>query len=173
MSDGTDGGGSAPPERDWCATAFVVWRERVLLHRHAKLDAWLPCGGHVEPGELPDDAAVREVLEESGVAVELIGEHALSVPEPRQLVRPRGVQLEGIMPGHEHVDLIYLARPREPYAGGIPRQVEDPSLGWYGREDLAGMQLSDEIRAWCELALREVGFGPPTGADRASGAART
>lgn len=128
-----------------------------MLHRHGKLDAWLPCGGHVEPGELPDEAAVREVLEESGVPVELLGERALPVPEPRQLVRPRGVQLERIRPGHEHVDLIYLARPREPYDGEIPRRSEDASLGWYGPEELADMPLSEEIRAWCELALREIG----------------
>jgi ADP-ribose pyrophosphatase YjhB (NUDIX family) len=33
----------------------------VLLVYHRKLAMWLPPGGHVEPNELPDDAAVREV----------------------------------------------------------------------------------------------------------------
>ena len=61
------------PSRDWAVATFVVWRGAVLLHRHAKLGLWLPCGGHVERDELPDDAAVREVLEESGVPIRLIG----------------------------------------------------------------------------------------------------
>lgn len=97
---------TAGATRDWAVAVFVVWRERVLLHRHAKLGRWLPCGGHVEPGELPDDAAVRELLEESGVRVRLVGPHPIAAPGPRPLTRPRGVQLETIEPGHEHVDLV-------------------------------------------------------------------
>lgn len=143
--------------RQWCATAFVVWGGRLLLHRHVKLDMWLPCGGHVEPNELPDEAAVREVMEESGVAVELVGEPAIDAPGPRHLVRPRGIQLEPIGPGHEHIDLIYLARPVEPYDGVIPLADEDPSLGWYDATALGSMELSAEVRAWCAVALREVG----------------
>src|SRR5690606_12330181 len=80
---------------------------------------WLPPGGHVEPNEVPDDAAVREVREESGVDVELVGERAIDAPGPRQLMRPRGVQLERIAPGHEHVDLVYLARPVAGYGGRL------------------------------------------------------
>lgn len=151
--------GPPPPAalRQWCATAFVIWQDRLLLHHHAKLDMWLPCGGHVEPGELPDDAAVREVMEESGVAVELVGEKAIDAPGPRHLVRPRGIQVEPIAPRHEHIDLIYFARPREPYDGRIPLAGADPSLGWYDGRALDAMQLSAEVRAWCELALRELG----------------
>lgn len=143
--------------RQWCATAFVVWDDRLLLHHHAKLAMWLPCGGHVEPGELPDDAAVREVLEESGVAVELVGEKAIDAPGPVPLVRPRGIQLEPIGPGHEHIDLIYFARPRGPYDGRIPLADVDPTLGWYDGRALDSMRLSAEVRAWCDLALRELG----------------
>ena len=148
---------AAADVRQWCATAFVVWRGRSLLHHHAKLGMWLPCGGHVEPNELPDDAAVREVMEESGVAIELLGDGPIDAPGPRPLVRPRGIQLEPIAPGHEHIDLIYLARPAEPYDGTIPLRDDDPSLGWYDAEALATMALSAEVRAWCEVALREVG----------------
>ena len=165
--DGGDGPADAPPRpspsgadghaattRDWAVAVFVVWRRRVLLHRHPKLDKWLPCGGHVEPGETPDDAAVREVLEESGVPIRLLSEAPISAPGPRQLARPRGVQLETIGPGHEHVDLVYLARPTTGYDG---RLAGVKSLGWYDASALAGLPLTAEIRAWCELALAEVG----------------
>lgn len=142
-------------DRDWCATAFVVWRDRVLLHHHAKLRRWLPPGGHVEPNELPDDAAVREVLEETGVRVALLGGTAIDAPGPRQLLRPRGIQLETIRPGHEHIDLIYLARPVEPYDGELPLADDDPNLGWYDADAIDALETSEEMRAWCELALRE------------------
>ncbi len=146
---------SDPVTRDWAVSVFVVWRARVLLHRHRKLGLWLPPGGHVEPHELPDEAAVREVLEETGVAVTLAGERAVDAPGPRQLARPRGVQLEDIAPGHQHVDLVYLARPAEPYAGELPGAEE--GLGWYSREEAASLGLTREIAAWVELALRELG----------------
>ena len=140
--------------RDFTATAFVVWQSKVLLHKHRKLDRWLPPGGHIDASELPDEAAVREVLEESGVAVELVGEADLSVTAPRQLIRPRGVQLESIYPGHEHIDLIYFARPVEPYTGFL--LPEELSLGWYSAADLADMDLTDEIVQWTGLALLEL-----------------
>lgn len=149
------------PERDWCATTFVVWNGALLLHHHAKLRRWLPPGGHVEPNELPDEAAVREVFEETGVRVELIGETAIDAPGPRQLLRPRGVQLETIQPGHEHIDLIYYARPVEPYAGELPLADRDPSLGWYDADAIAGMETSEEMRAWCALALAEAARSGP------------
>ena len=141
--------------RDFTATAFVVWRGGVLLHRHKRLGRWFPPGGHIEPNELPDEAAVREVLEESGVNVSLVGERALPVLEPRQLVRPRGIQLETIAPGHEHIDLIYFAKPLADYGGFL--LGSDGSLGWYDREALEKLELTGEIRHWSTLALLELG----------------
>ena len=44
-------------------------RRLVLLHRHRRLGIWLQPGGHVEPGERPEDAALRETVEETGIAV--------------------------------------------------------------------------------------------------------
>jgi 8-oxo-dGTP pyrophosphatase MutT (NUDIX family) len=142
------------PTRDFTATAFVYWQSKTLLHKHKKLGLWLPCGGHIDPHELPDDAAVREVLEESGVEIELIGERALSIHEPRQLIRPRGVQLEFIQTDHEHIDLIYFAKPVKSYTGFL--RDDDPSLGWYSPEDLQTMNISEEITAWTKLVFQEM-----------------
>ena len=41
----------------------------VLLHRSADDGRWYTIGGAVDPGEEPADAAVREVLEETGLHV--------------------------------------------------------------------------------------------------------
>ncbi len=145
----------ATPSRDLAVSVFVVWRGQVLLHEHEKLALWLPPGGHVEPNELPDDAAVREVWEEAGVEVTLVGERAIDAAGPRQLVRPRGVQLEDIAPGHQHVDLVYWARPVEPYAGAI--RSEGAPFGWYDAASVRRLPLTPEMVAWTELALRELG----------------
>ena len=127
----------------------------MLLHRHKKLGRWFPPGGHIEPNELPDEAAVREVSEESGVRVALVGERALPILEPKQLVRPRGIQLETIAPGHEHIDLIYFAKPLTSYDGFL--LDSDDTLGWYDQAALGKLELTGEIPHWATLALLELG----------------
>lgn len=145
--------------RHFTVAVFVVWQDRVLLHFHRKLGRWLPPGGHVEENELPDDAAVREVLEESGVAIRLVGGRGVPVQVPRQLVVPAGVQVEDIYPGHQHVDLVYFASPvargSEPPA--IPRDLaEADRVGWYSAGDLVQLQVEEEIQTWAGRAVREV-----------------
>lgn len=133
---------------------FVVHGGHVLLHPHPKLGIWLPPGGHIEPDELPDDAAVRETDEEAGISVHLIGETGpvWSDPEaPRPLVRPIGIQLETIMPGHEHIDLVYLAAPVDAIAGEWPDVL--PPMRWVALDELDALNVTDEIAAWCRAVL--------------------
>lgn len=46
-------------------------RDRVLLVRHVEGNNWTTPGGMIEPYELPADAAVREMWEETGLHVAL------------------------------------------------------------------------------------------------------
>ena len=83
--------------------------EKFLFVKHKKLGKWLQPGGHWEANELPDEAATREVFEETGLAVKLIGDR---LPRESDQMRPYGIQLNVIKEGeHEHLDLIYLATP--------------------------------------------------------------
>ena len=50
------------------ASAIVVGPRGVLLHRHRRLHRWLQPGGHLDPGEYPTDAALREGEEETAEA---------------------------------------------------------------------------------------------------------
>jgi len=112
---------------------------------------WLPPGGHIERDELPDDASVREVFEETGVRVELVGEKRGDIEDPVQLHRPAGVQLEDIGPGHQHIDLIYFARPTG--RTEIRDEFSEDRVGWYGPDDWLAMNVNVEVRGWCERAL--------------------
>jgi ADP-ribose pyrophosphatase YjhB (NUDIX family) len=148
--------------RHFTVAVFVVHTGQVLLHYHRKLGKWLPPGGHVEDNELPDDAALREVLEETGVRARLVGQRGLPIDAPRQLVVPAGLQVEPIYPGHEHIDLVYFAvpDPDAPESAEVdPRLAEQDQVGWYPASALDGLGASDEIQAWCRRALDAISTG--------------
>jgi ADP-ribose pyrophosphatase YjhB (NUDIX family) len=146
--------------RDFTVATFVVRGNRVLLLWHRKLQMWLPPGGHVEPNELPDDAAIREVAEEAGVEVELVGERGLPIARPRQLVRPAGIQLEAIRPGHEHIDLIYFARPLDLDRCEATGNAESEAIGWFDRSGMIEVGVGEEVRSWADRALAAVSSVP-------------
>ncbi len=104
------------------ASAIVVGRRGVLLHRHRKLDRWLQPGGHVEPAEEPAEAAVRECHEETG----LLAAHPSGVPF---LVH---VDVHPAASGHTHVDLRYLVGG--PDADPSPEPGESPDVAWFSWE---------------------------------------
>ena len=155
------GAGPAGPDgvvREWTVATFVVHRGRVLLHFHPKIGLWLPPGGHVERGELPDEAAVREVLEETGVRCTLVGETGVEVEYPRQLIRPFGVQVEKIRPGVEHIDLVYFAVADDAGARILPHLAERDRVGWHAASELPALGANDEIQQWVAKVMACAGL---------------
>jgi hypothetical protein len=86
--------------------------------------------------------------------VELVGSQGVQVDDPaapRQLIRPEGVQLENISPGHQHIDLIYFARPVSASGGTLPDVLED--MRWLDAGDLSSVELTTEVETWARKAL--------------------
>ena len=54
--------------RAFSVAVFARHEGAILLIHHARLRAWLPVGGEIEPGETPLEAAARELHEETGLA---------------------------------------------------------------------------------------------------------
>ena len=143
---------------DFTVALFIVEDGRVLLIHHRKLGRWLPIGGHVELDEDPEQAALREALEESGLEVELLGERPPTTePGTRALIAPRFLDIHRISATHEHIGMIYLARPK---AGALRlAREEHHDIRWCTAADLELLDppLSGAIRWYCHQALREVG----------------
>jgi ADP-ribose pyrophosphatase YjhB (NUDIX family) len=136
--------------RDFTATTFVVHEGRTLLLLHRKLGKWFPPGGHIDPHELPDHAAIREVREESGLEVELLARrHRLG--DVTILPQPYCILLEDIGPGHQHIDLIYFAR----VCGGslVHAESEARAARWLTWEALDAPEIAEDIR---ELGRRAI-----------------
>ena len=111
-----------------CANAIVVDGERVLLARRAYAPwegMWGSPGGFCEVGEHPIETVVREVLEETGLQVEVTGYV--------------GVWVDVYADDPEaEADVInvayYLARPTGTV--GEPDPAEVSEIGWFAWDDL-------------------------------------
>jgi diadenosine hexaphosphate hydrolase (ATP-forming) len=53
------------------AGGIIVWRDRVVLRRTA-LGEWVFPKGWIDPGETPEQAALREAREETGIQAQIV-----------------------------------------------------------------------------------------------------
>ena len=136
--------------RDFTATTFVVHEQCTLLLLHRKLGIWVPPGGHIEPNELPNHAAVREVREETGLEVELI-EQGTQLGHVQVLPQPYCILLENIAPDHQHIDLIYFAQVR----GGslVHAEREAYTSRWFTWDGLSDDIVAEDIRVLGRRAI--------------------
>jgi 8-oxo-dGTP pyrophosphatase MutT (NUDIX family) len=97
----------------------------VLLVRQAYRSRWGIPGGLLQRGEAPATAAVREVFEEVGIRIELIGEPAVVVDaDPRR------------------IDLVYRARPAVDAEAdrARPSSPEIAEVRWFAADALPELQ---------------------------------
>lgn len=115
---------AAPFDRDSdrthvTASAIVVGARGVVLHRHKRTGTWLQPGGHIDPGETPAQAAVRETAEETGLPVTHPG-------------APRVVHLDVhdvAATGHVHLDVRYVLTSADD--DPTPPPGESPEVAWF------------------------------------------
>jgi 8-oxo-dGTP pyrophosphatase MutT (NUDIX family) len=155
---------------DFTVAIFVVHDGKILLIHHRKLDKWLPLGGHIELDEDPEQAALREAKEESGLDVELLGERPPTTsPGTRALIVPRFLDIHRISDTHEHIGMIYWARPKARLARCADRTsqrdvpttlaaAEHHDIRWCSAADLDILlpPVSGAVKWYCLAALREI-----------------
>jgi 8-oxo-dGTP pyrophosphatase MutT (NUDIX family) len=104
-------------------SGILVGPRGVLLHRHKLLGRWMQPGGHLDAGESPWEAAVRETAEETG----LDPRHPAPGPELVHLdVHPAA-------DGHTHLDLRYLLVSSD--ADPSPPPGESQQAGWFALDE--------------------------------------
>ena len=146
---------------DFTVAIFVVHDGKVLLIHHRMLDKWLPLGGHIELDEDPEQATLREAKEESGLDVELLGERPPTTsPGTRALIAPRFLDIHRISPTHEHIGMIYWARPKR--GGGAHAAqlatAEHHDIRWCNASDLDRLvpPMTEAVKWYCSKAIEEI-----------------
>jgi 8-oxo-dGTP diphosphatase len=149
-------------ERHFTVSGFVSQGGRTALHWH-RLGLWLPPGGHIEANEDPIQAVRREILEETGIEVDVLDETTFTRAEPLwrhldergrpQLPPPVTIGVynierdSGASTPHQHIDFVYFTRP----VAGAPLDLP-ASDGWAWVDETTLTEAT-------ELAPPE---GPPT-----------
>jgi len=150
--------------RHFTATTYIVNDGATALHEHGRLGIHLPPGGHIERDELPHEAALREVREETGLAAELIADRAdidapngRPLPEPaHQLLHDIDVYPDGSV-GHQHIDHLYYAWV--PSRAIDPRGTDEAAAdewAWYTPAELAAGPFDADVIALGREAIDAV-----------------
>jgi len=124
-------------DRHLTVSGFVVHDGRTALHWHRKNQMWLPAGGHIEAGEDPVEAVLREIAEEYALECEVfpLAPRTPYVDGPAQIEPPYTILNEIIAVDHVHVDFVYFCR----VLAGYPGRSHEPDspIIWFDAEQLA------------------------------------
>ena len=149
-------------EKHFTASALIIKEGKVLLVNHKELGVWLYPGGHVENNETPDETAIREAKEETGLDVEIVGDkdNKLANMEANVFVlhHPYVILCEKIRvnPEHYHIDMVYRCKIiSEKPDRIINNSKKIKETGFFGLDDLNKINLFPNLRKLLEKVLKE------------------
>lgn len=141
--------------KQWTVSALILHpNRRILLLHHRKLGVWLYPGGHVEPTETPDQALQREVFEETGLRIRMLGECDSQLADVKAdvsvLASPYVVLCERIQDRqepHYHLDLVYLCQVQGELPPVLATNSESGGARFVGAHDFEQLPLFDNFRS--------------------------
>lgn len=138
--------------RHFCASVFVInpINKKILLVKHGMFDKWVQPGGHIEDDEVPEEAAVREVFEETGIKVTLLGER---FPREDDFIKPLGIQKNRTLKGNTHIDIIYAGIPNN-FDSELILSEESTGIGWFSRDELDRLKIFPDIKITMDYIIR-------------------
>ncbi len=134
-----------------CGSAIVMNNGTTLLIKHKKLGVWLNPGWHIKENETPEEAAVREVKEETGLDVEVIEIGSLNkIKTDRAFEKtpPFSIMYEYVdykTGMHEHFDMIYLVRPKN-NAKINADYKEITEIGWFSENEIDKLEIYESTK---------------------------
>jgi len=131
-------------------------QQRALLVRHAEGNDWTTPGGMIEPYELPADAAVREMWEETGLHVSLT-----------RLIGVFGGDLcTATYSNGDKISWVSTLFAAEPIGGVLkPDGEETLEVRYFAREETAALRLKPHVPMFLDAAyagLERAQFQAPT-----------
>jgi len=132
---------------DLCVDTFVVNGDAVLLRLHEKYNYWGAPGGHINAGEDVNEAALREVWEEVGLRVELVGPKdwvKSDTESNKDLVPPMYVNRHKINDVHDHSAFVFAARSSSREINPQEKESKEAECLWCTKDELDELMSNDK-----------------------------
>lgn len=148
---------------DFTVEVFIVYKNKVLLRRHDKYDIWLSIGGHIELDEDPIEAVIREVKEEVGLEIKLVGGMKGRGDGSKEnggyldLIPPKYFGRHPANDKHEHLVFVYFAVCNTDKIFDAVDEKEKAETSWVTIEELEKMNLRQNVLFYATEALKELG----------------
>jgi len=142
---------------DFVVDVCIVYRDKVLLIHHKKLNKWLPIGGHIELDENPEEALFREVNEECGLEIKVLGEKPkIQSKGTKFLYSPVFLDIHNISDTHKHIGLYYFAKTKSDNV--VLNKEEHNEIRWFKEEELNDpkFNLDPAIKFYTKEALKRL-----------------
>ncbi len=153
-----------PVPNHFTASALVIEEGHILLVHHRRIGAWLPPGGHIEPGELPHEAAMRETFEETGVEVQVLTQPVPFSLDTDAFFLHQPLCVHGVFAVEDgeslyHIDMAYLCQVQSAGDGAPPLltiadEVQDAA--WIPLAGLGSLNLAKNVKELVDLALAKL-----------------
>jgi 8-oxo-dGTP pyrophosphatase MutT (NUDIX family) len=146
------------------ASGILIAFDHILLVHHKRIGAWLPPGGHIEAGEYPHEACVREVFEETGLKVtvsstpvpETLSTDAFFPPQPLCLHIVKAAE-KGI--DCFHLDLAYICQATPAFDSLPALSQGEEECRWVALNRLSELVLAKNVTELVQLALAKFQAG--------------
>ena len=137
----------------YTASVFVLKESKVLMLKQTRSNFWLLPGGHIEDGELPHEAVIREVKEETNLDIEI-----LEIPDEKartQIVTPLPVPFAmRLMPCRDKKDIDFLFTSKV-IGGELKIDNESEEAKWFTKEELLNdPTVGPNTRHYASLILK-------------------
>lgn len=130
-----------PLEKVYCASAFIIdaERQKILLMYHKKFQNWIQPGGHLLEGESPEEGAVREAYEETGIKVKLVEKKPFVIEEYHNFIG-------------DIIDYQYLAVPLDTNQE-LVNSEESFAVDWFSLKELETIPVFPDVKTKARMFL--------------------
>ena len=127
------------------AAIFDDRRQRILLIRRSDNGRWAVPGGYMEPGESLTEACAREVLEETGLEVQ-VGRLISIYSNPHRLLEYSDAK---------RLQLVILHFEADPVGGSLRLSDETSDVKYISQPETAGLEIGPLDQARIEDAFAD------------------
>ena len=137
----------------YVASVLVIDNNKLLLLKQTKSKNWLLPGGHIDDNELPHEAAVREVKEETNLDIEIlqVPDECARTPIVTPLPVPFAMRL---MPCRDKKDIDFMFTSKVS-GGELKIDNESEEAKWFTKEELfSDPAVGPNTRYYASLILK-------------------